>query len=184
MEEVEEPSSGLLASLNRLVHVIWKRYRSILDHTVPFVGGRWALAACLCVSYVLRVYLTGGFHIISYALGIHLLNLLIDFLSPLQDPDFNEEDEGELPISTSDEYKPFIRKLPEFHFWYSTVSAIVSALICTFLEILDIPVFWPILLLYFFLLVFVSLKNRIAHMIKHRYIPLSIGKPKFGKPNK
>jgi hypothetical protein len=33
--------------------------------------------------YVLRVYLIRGFHIISYGLGIYLLNLFIGFLSPL-----------------------------------------------------------------------------------------------------
>jgi len=51
---------------------------------------------------------------------------------------------------------------------------------CTFFPFLDIPVFWPILLIYFIALFSVTMKNRIKHMIKHKYIPIvNIGKPKF-----
>jgi hypothetical protein len=44
-----------------------------------------------------------------------LLNLLIGFLSPQVDPEI--EDPG-LPSKETDEFKPFIRRLPEFKFWY------------------------------------------------------------------
>lgn len=40
-----------------------------------------------------RVYTLGGWYIVSYALGIYLLNVLMDFLSPLSDP---AEEEGTL----------------------------------------------------------------------------------------
>eukprot|EP01123_Difflugia_compressa_P013236 TRINITY_DN6020_c0_g1_i1.p1 TRINITY_DN6020_c0_g1~~TRINITY_DN6020_c0_g1_i1.p1 ORF type:complete len:213 (-),score=44.39 TRINITY_DN6020_c0_g1_i1:47-607(-) len=181
-DEPTEPQTGLAASCNRLLFAIKKRYQKILDDTVPYHKTRWIVALCVTVAYMLRVYYAGGFYIITYALGIYLLNLLIDFLSPLQDPEYDEFniDDGELPVRTNDEYKPFIRKLPEFHFWYSSVSAVFGAFVCTFLEFLDIPVFWPILLIYFFVLFFVSIKNRVVHMIKHKYIPFSLGKPKFG----
>jgi hypothetical protein len=44
---------------------------------------------------------------------IYLLNLLIGFLSPQADP----ETEGPaLPTKGNDEFKPFIRRLPEFKF--------------------------------------------------------------------
>lgn len=47
-------------------------------------------------------------------LGIYTLNLLIGFLSPQVDP----ESEGPaLPMKGSDEFKPFVRRLPEFKFW-------------------------------------------------------------------
>ena len=46
--------------------------------------------------------------------GFYMLNLLIGFLSPQVDP----EVEGPmLPSKGSDEFKPFIRRLPEFKFW-------------------------------------------------------------------
>jgi hypothetical protein len=49
----------------------------------------------------------------------------------------------------------------------------------TFFEVFDVPVFWPILLLYFFVLFFVTMKRQIKHMIKHRYVPWSFGKPAY-----
>lgn len=39
--------------------------------------------------------------------------------------------------------------------------------------------FWPILLLYFIALFFLTMKRQIKHMIKHRYVPWSWGKTKF-----
>ena len=49
-----------------------------------------------------------------YALAIFFLNLFIGFLSPVDD------DEGgpALPMMSEDEFKPFVRRLPEFKFWY------------------------------------------------------------------
>lgn len=46
----------------------------------------------------------------------------------------------------------------------------------TFFSVFDIPVFWPILLLYWFVLFFVTMKRQIRHMIKYRYIPFTFGK--------
>ena len=46
----------------------------------------------------------------------------------------------------------------------------------TFFPIADVPVFWPILLMYWFVLFFVTMKRQIKHMIKYRYIPFSMGK--------
>jgi hypothetical protein len=40
-----------------------------------------------------------------------------------------------------------------------------------FFPFLDIPVFWPILVVYFFALFFVTMRKQIQHMIKHKYIP-------------
>jgi len=50
----------------------------------------------------------------------------------------------------------------------------------TFFSIFDIPVFWPILLLYFFALFFLTMKRQIKHMIKHKYVPWSMGKKAYG----
>jgi hypothetical protein len=49
----------------------------------------------------------------------------------------------------------------------------------TFFEIFDIPVFWPILLLYFIILFVITMKKQIAHMIKYKYVPFSWGKTKY-----
>ena len=79
-------------------------------------------------------------------------------------------------MSDSEEFRPFSRRLPEFKFWYASVRAVVIAFCMTFFSIFDIPVFWPILLLYFIALFFLTMKRQIKHMIKHRYVPWSCGK--------
>ena len=79
-------------------------------------------------------------------------------------------------MSDSEEFRPFSRRLPEFKFWYASVRAVIIAFCMTFFSIFDIPVFWPILLLYFIALFFLTMKRQIKHMIKHRYVPWSWGK--------
>ena len=80
-------------------------------------------------------------------------------------------------------YRPFARRLPEFKFWYACTRSTVIAFFMTFFEVFDVPVFWPILLLYFIVLFFITMKRQIRHMIKHRYVPWSWGKLKYaGNP--
>jgi hypothetical protein len=60
-----------------------------------------------------------GWYIVAYAFMIYLLNLFIAFLSPRFEPAFEEEnDEPGLPTKADEEFKPFVRRLPEFKFWY------------------------------------------------------------------
>jgi hypothetical protein len=53
-----------------------------------------------------------------------MLNLFLAFLTPKFDPSIeldeqaNEMEEGpSLPLKNDEEFKPFIRRLPEFKFW-------------------------------------------------------------------
>ncbi|CAN1225552.1 Protein RER1A [Linum perenne] len=78
---------------------------------------RWLGTLAVAILYVLRIYYVQGFYVISYGLGIYILNLLIGFLSPKVDPELEPHDGPSLPTKTSDEFKPFVRRLPEFKFW-------------------------------------------------------------------
>jgi len=69
--------------------------------------------------------------------------------------------------------------VPEFKFWYSSTKGVVTAFCMTFFSVFDIPVFWPILLVYFFALFFLTMKRQIKHMIKHKYVPWSWGKKSY-----
>uniref|UniRef100_A0A915PQH8 Protein RER1 n=1 Tax=Setaria digitata TaxID=48799 RepID=A0A915PQH8_9BILA len=124
-----------------------------------------------------------GFYIVTYALGIYYLNLFLAFLTPKIDPalDFESEDEDgpTLPSKGTEEFRPFMRRLPEFKFWYSATKATIVAFICTFFEIFNVPVFWPILVMYFIVLTCLTMKRQIMHMIKYRYIPFTTGKPRM-----
>ena len=66
-----------------------------------------------------------------------------------------------LPTKQSDEFRPFIRRLPEFKFWYSATKATVIGFGCTFFQFFNIPVFWPILVMYFITLFCITMKRQI-----------------------
>lgn len=106
-------------SVNRYRALIYARYRKFLDDSTPHIIPRWAGTAVVAILYIIRVHSLGGWHIISYALGIYILNLLIGFLAPAVDPEF---DGGALPIKGDDEFRPFVRRLPEFKFWCVLLS--------------------------------------------------------------
>ena len=48
-----------------------------------------------------------------------------------------------------------------FRCWLSTSRAILIAIVCSFFSFLDIPVFWPILVLYFIILFVFTMKRQI-----------------------
>ena len=105
--------------ISKKLHEFGRIYQYYLDKTTPHAVPRWVGTAVLALIYAIRVYFIQGFYIITYALGIYLLNLLIGFLSPLVDPEIEASDGAVLPTKGSDEFKPFIRRLPEFKFWKS-----------------------------------------------------------------
>lgn len=116
----------------------------------------------------------------AYGLGIFLLNNFIAFLSPLEDP--SRDDDGlSLPSTAKQgkEYRPFARRLPEFKFWLACTRGVGTSLLMTFFSVFDVPVFWPILLMYFGVLFFMTMKRQISHMYKHKYVPVSFGKHKY-----
>lgn len=96
-----------------------RRFQHLLDRSTPHVGWRWLGLCVVGATYALRVWIAGGYYIVTYALGIYLLNLLIAFLSPQVDPEIAEVlgDGPALPTRASDEFRPFVRRLPEFKFW-------------------------------------------------------------------
>lgn len=94
-----------------------RAFQYYLDRSTPHHVERWLGTLLFLALYVLRVYYVQGFYIVTYGLGIYILNLLIGFLSPKVDPELEALDGAELPTKGSDEFRPFIRRLPEFKFW-------------------------------------------------------------------
>eukprot|EP01108_Squamamoeba_japonica_P003508 TRINITY_DN2834_c2_g1_i1.p1 TRINITY_DN2834_c2_g1~~TRINITY_DN2834_c2_g1_i1.p1 ORF type:complete len:200 (-),score=54.87 TRINITY_DN2834_c2_g1_i1:61-624(-) len=171
--------------MDQLRHRLEQRQQVIMDKLTPYVPLRWTIAVVLLGIFMIRIYVIEGFYIVAYGLGIYLLNMLIGFLSPRVDPEFAQLDDDEdaddaaLPTSNEQEFKPFIRRLPEFKFWVSCVKATSLSLVLTIFPFLDIPVFWPILVVYFIGLFVMTMRKQIQHMIKHKYVPFSLGKPKY-----
>ncbi|BGP36844.1 hypothetical protein JCM10449v2_000746 [Rhodotorula kratochvilovae] len=185
--DVPEPPAGAANAVAAVKD--WNRsYQALLDRTTPFNLHRWGGTAFVFVVFALRILWVQAYYIVAYALGIYLLNLFLAFLTPKFDPalasDLAETDAEEgapgLPSSQSDihdgEFRPFIRRLPEFKFWYSATKAVTLSLIASFIPVFDVPVFWPILVMYFFILMFITLKRQVAHMRKYKYLPFDLGR--------
>ena len=88
-----------------------------------------------------------------------------------------QRDDGlSLPSTAKEgkEYRPFARRLPEFKFWMACARGVCTALVMTFFSVFDVPVFWPILLMYFGVLFFMTMKRQIMHMYKHKVSRLDL----------
>lgn len=185
---MDEPTSSPLDAVSAKFRGVLQIYQHYVDRTVPHKLNRWVSFGVLLAVFMIRIIAAQGWYVVCYTLGIYLLNLFLAFLQPKFDPslksDMEVEDaeEGQLPTEepeSSDEFKPFIRRLPEFKFWHSATRATSIALLCCFIPAFDIPVFWPILLIYFFILFSLTMKKQIQHMIKYRYLPFDIGKKSY-----
>src|SRR6516165_2923429 len=114
--------------------------------------------------------------LVAYSLGIYLLNLFLAFLQPKFDPSNevmdNEMEDGSaggLPTKQDEEFRPFIRRLPEFKFWYSATRAITIAFVATWFSVFDIPVFWPVLVVYWLILFALTSESfHIQSVIEHQ----------------
>ena len=80
--------------------------------------------------------------------AIYLLNLLLAFLQPKFDPSIQDDimaddmEEGgdvptPLPSSRDDEFRPFVRRLPEWQFWLVWPHALLSTELLRILEAVD-----------------------------------------------
>lgn len=174
-----DAAASVVAPLAKWRDDFSRAFQYYLDRSTAHLMERWLGTLVAAAIYVLRVYLLQGFYIVSYGLGIYILNLLIGFLSPKVDPELEQLDGASLPTRDSDEFKPFIRRLPEFKFWYAITKAFCVAFLMTFFSVFDVPVFWPILLCYWIVLFVLTMKRQITHMIKYKYIPLSVGKQRY-----
>lgn len=179
------PEPGIFTRAYRSYSTVTQRY---LDKVTPFGVPRWLVNLLLGFLFMYRVVSLQGFYIVAYVLGIFLLNQFILFLTPAvvdeMDMDYEDDDEPSLlPTKSDEEFRPFMRRLPEFKFWYTTFKSFVISILCTFFSVFDIPVFWPILVMYFITLFVVTMKRQIRHMIKHKYVPFSYGKVRYQGKN-
>lgn len=96
-----------------------------------------------------------------------------------------------------------LSRLPEFKFWLSVSKSTLIGIFCTFFDAFNVPVFWPILVMYFITLFCITMKRQIKvsvspflvpnkslsnfsflqHMIKYRYLPFTHGKPRYQQLN-
>ncbi|KAK8022180.1 rer1 protein [Apiospora rasikravindrae] len=187
MESLEEqtPFAAVQAQTSRLQ----MHYQALLDKSTPYVTYRWVGTGAFLLMFFLRIFVAQGWYIVAYALGIYLLNLFLAFLQPKFDPsaeamdsgmDMEDGSAGGLPTKQDEEFRPFIRRLPEFKFWHAATSAIGIGFMCSWFEVFNVPVFWPVLVMYWIILFVLTMRKQIQHMIKYKYVPFSFGKAKYG----
>ena len=71
----DSSSSNMIADWN-------KKFQYVLDKTSPHLTYRWIGFSLFMILYIVRVYLVDGWYIVTYGLGIYLLNQFIGFLTP------------------------------------------------------------------------------------------------------
>ena len=161
-------------------------YNSIKDKIIIYKAQRWGVVAFLAVFYFIRMFRTKGYYALTYCIGIHFLNSFIGFISPLDDPEEDQLNNGDsyLPQKNNEEFRPFQRKVKEYSFWSMMFWTFLIAIPMTFFEAFNIPVFWPLLLVYFILIFFLIMRRQIKHMIKYNYLPWDTGKKSYTRvPN-
>jgi hypothetical protein len=168
-EAEQTPFSSVTAHTSRFA----QRYQAILDKSTPFVLYRWLSTGLCLILFFVRILVAQGWYIVAYALGIYLLNLFLAFLQPKFDPssdaldnDMEDGSIGTLPTKSDEEFKPFIRRLPEFKFWYWATRAIVIGFVCSWFEVFNVPVFWPVLVMYWMMLFFLTSKFLIPYRVE------------------
>ncbi|KAK6009419.1 Rer1 family protein [Ostertagia ostertagi] len=171
--------------VSRFFHSLEVKYQYYLDKLTPQTTVRWLMAVVAIITFCARILylqacISGLLHCGICCRLLFLKICLLLFLTPSIDPALEDDDDGPvLPSRTNDEFRPFMRHLPEFKCWHSAMKATLIAIICTFFEFFNVPVFWPILVMYFIILFFLTMKRQIMHMIKYKYIPFTVGKPRM-----
>lgn len=181
-EPAETPFAAVSAQTSRLGQI----YQSYLDKSTPYVRERWIGTGVLFLLFGLRIMLKQGWYIVAYTLCIYLLNIFLAFITPKFDPSLEQDEamedgpSGGLPTKEEEEFRPFVRRLPEFKFWHSSTIAILISIFCTFSVAFNLPVFWPVLVVYWIILFVLTMRRQIQHMIKYRYLPFTVGKTRYG----
>lgn len=160
MEEVGGDDPSPQSPLSKWRNEFSRKFQYYLDRSAPRIVCRWIGTLGAAAIYVLRVYYIHGFYVISYGLGIYILNLLIGFMSPNVDPGLEVLDGGaSSPRKDSDEFRPFTRRLPEFKFWWDKILLLNSAFIQVILvSLLQSRNFWDVVYsLYYIFVILVEI---------------------------
>jgi len=179
------PEQTFPAAVSAQTSRFTRAYQAYLDKSVPFTVYRWIGTGVFLLMFMARILFAHGWYIVCYTLGIYLLNLFLAFLTPKFDPSLEQDDEMEgggqsaLPTKHDEEFRPFIRRLPEFKFWHNATRAIALSMVATMFDACDIPVFWPVLVIYWIILFALTMRRQIQHMIKYRYVPFTFGKTRY-----
>ncbi|ELA42840.1 uncharacterized protein VICG_00155 [Vittaforma corneae ATCC 50505] len=145
----------------------------IADNLSPLIYPRWTFTGFLLLLYIRRILRIKTHSVVTYFVGVYLLHATILFLTPkdenIPDPFENTEDESYNPRNIDNDFRPYVRRLPEFDFWKMCSQIIAVAFFITYFPFLDLPVYAPILVLYFIFIVSITCYKLWMHSKKFRY---------------
>ncbi|EEQ82541.1 hypothetical protein NCER_100718 [Vairimorpha ceranae BRL01] len=154
-----------------------------LDQLAPLTYVRWTITGTLLFVFFLKIFISDSFYLVAYILGIYLIHGTILFLTPkgdnIADPfeNYDQEDEDNFECELIDnQFKPITRNLPEFDYWMFCTKVIGGGLVASCFSIFNIPVYTPVLIIYFCMMVVFTCKCLYAHIKKYKYNPFSISK--------
>ena len=169
---MDEPRDN---KFTQALHKVNQKYNVIMDKITPYTKTRWAVFFFCMFWFCWRMIHFHKYYIYAYTAGIYILFQFASFLTPLQ---VVNNEEPLLPDAVGGEYRPFMRRLSEKKFWIRSFVSVFISLVMSFTRI-DLPVFWPILLMYFIVLFCVTMHTQIKHMIQHKYLPFDHGKKSY-----
>jgi len=68
-----------------------------------------------------------------------------------------------------DETRPITPSMPEIKIWERVTYAFAIGTVCTCFKLLEIDVFWPMLVLYFIVLAGYTIRKVFKQMVRHNY---------------
>ncbi|KAJ5731851.1 hypothetical protein N7493_003332 [Penicillium malachiteum] len=185
--DVPEPDQSPFTAVTAHTSKLTRQYQAYLDASTPYTTYRWVGSGVLLLMFFLRIVLAQGWYIGTY-LRVPAANIpttqphCIESAISGHNEGLEDGDAGpSLPNKQDDEFRPFIRRLPEFKFWHSATRAVAIGFVCSWFSMFDIPVFWPVLVVYWIILFVLTMRRQIQHMIKYRYVPFSFGKTRYGR---
>ena len=151
-------------------------FRRRIDRLIIHPRARWGTACALFAFFVLRVLFLRGFYAAAYIFGFYVMQNVIMFLTPSGIPTIQDEENAEVAYEIpehcapgGDGSKPVVRKMGEFMLWKKLTLGLVAVVACTFFPMLDFPVFWPLLLVYFVFIVLSIGFKQYRHMKRYGY---------------
>ncbi|KAK3412081.1 hypothetical protein EUGRSUZ_I00863 [Eucalyptus grandis] len=124
---------------------ISQRYQHLLDMSLPLVSRCWRWRA----RYLVRRFRREG--VLHSDVRAGHLHAEPSHWLPLPSarpgtPGTRRRRRPVLPTRGSDEFRPFVRRLPELKCRLQITWAFETAFVMMFFSVVDVPVFWPVLL--------------------------------------
>lgn len=141
----------------------------------PLILPRWISFFAIAAIFIYRICIKKSHWVIAYVSVIYLLHTFILFATPkdssIPDPFEAEEEDQENynPRNIDNEFRPYVRKLPEFQFWKMCLHIIIVSHFLICFSFTDLPAEPAILVIYSVIIFCITAFRLLAHSKKYKY---------------